>query len=68
MSEPITREEALRIAVKALNEYQLAESKEEIEAIFIRYGREAIGYTPLCRMFFSNQPPERAVRIRNSDQ
>lgn len=68
MSEPITREEALRIASVALNEYQLAETKEEIETIFIRYGRQGIGYAPLCRMFFSNMPPERAVRIKNQDQ
>ena len=68
MPEQITREEALRIAARALNEYQLAESKEEIEAIFIMYGRQGIGYTPLCRMFFSNMPPEKAVRIKNNEQ
>lgn len=62
MAEQLTREEALRIANKALNEYQLAETKAEIEEIFIKYGRHGIGYKPLCRMFFSNMQPEKAVR------
>ena len=68
MPEPITREEGLRIANKALNEYQLAESKAEIEEIFVKYGRNGIGYKALCRMFFSNMPPDRAVRIKDSEE
>ena len=51
MAELLPREEALRIANKALNEYQLAETKADIEEIFIKYGRHGIGYRPLCRMF-----------------
>ena len=55
-------EQALRIAQKALEEYQLAETKAELEEIFIKYGRGGIGYRPLCRMFYSNMPPERVVK------
>ena len=62
MAEELTREEALRIANKALDEYQLAETKEDIEEIFIKYGRHGIGYKSLCRMFFSHISPERAVK------
>ena len=63
MAQQLTRDEALRIARKALDEYQLAATKEEIEEIFLKYGREGIGYKPLCRMFFSAMRPENAVRL-----
>lgn len=62
MAEQLTREEAFRIANKALDEYQLAATKEDIEEIFIKYGKQGIGYKPLCRMFFSRMSPEKAVK------
>jgi peptide methionine sulfoxide reductase MsrA len=58
----LTFEEALDIAKKALLRYQQAETKGEVEEIFIKYGRDAVGYRPLCRMFFSNMSPEKALK------
>jgi len=61
MKEPITYEEASNIAQKALERYQRAETKGEVEDIFIQYGRDGIGYRPLCRIFFSKMPIEKAL-------
>lgn len=58
----MTYEQALEIANKALERYQRAETKAEIDEIFIKYGRDGIGYRPLCRMFFSHMSPEKAIR------
>ena len=58
----MTYEQALEIANKALERYQRAETKAEVEEIFIKYGRDGIGYRPLCRMFFSHMSPEKAIR------
>lgn len=58
----LTYEQALEIANKALERYQRAETKAEIDEIFIKYGRDGIGYRPLCRMFFSHMSPEKAIR------
>jgi len=62
VAEQITYEQALEIANKALERYQRAETKAEVEEIFIKYGRDGIGYRPLCRMFFSHMSPEKAIR------
>jgi hypothetical protein len=63
----MTREKALQLAQRALDMYKRAETKAEVEEIFIKYGREGIGYKPLCRMFYSHMTPENAVRIRNRE-
>ena len=63
MPEQLTYEQALDIANKALGRYLQAETKAEVEEIFIKYGRDGIGYRPLCRIFFSHMSPEKAVRI-----
>jgi len=57
----ITYEEAIEIANKALLRYREAETKAEVEEIFLRYGRDGVGYRPLCRMFFSNMSPQKAL-------
>ena len=62
MAEQISYEQAIEIAKKALTRYQQAETKAEVEEIFVKYGREGIGYKPLCRMFFSHMPADRALR------
>lgn len=62
MAAQLTFEQALQIATKALEAYRRAEPKAEVEEIFIKYGRDGIGYCPLCRMFFSHMSPENAVR------
>lgn len=62
MAEPMTYDRALQIANEALEAYKKAETKAEVEEIFIRYGRQGIGYRPLCRIFFSQMPPENAVK------
>jgi len=62
MAVQMTYEQALEIANKALERYQRAETKAEIDEIFIKYGRDGIGYRPLCRMFFSHMSPEKAIR------
>jgi peptide methionine sulfoxide reductase MsrA len=62
MAVQMTYEQALEIANKALERYQRAETKAEVEEIFIKYGRDGIGYRPLCRMFFSHMSPEKAIR------
>lgn len=62
MAMQMTYEQALEIANKALERYQRAETKAEVEEIFIKYGRDGIGYRPLCRMFFSHMSPEKAIR------
>jgi hypothetical protein len=67
MEKKMSREEALKIAQRALEAYKRVETKAEVEEIFIRYGREGIGYKPLCRMFYSHMPPSNAVRIRDQE-
>ncbi|MCK4785041.1 MAG: hypothetical protein KAV87_14920 [Desulfobacteraceae bacterium] len=62
MAEQMPYEQALEIAQKAKQRYEQAETKGEIEEIFIKYGREGVGYKPLCRMFFSHMPLEKALR------
>jgi hypothetical protein len=62
MAVQMTYEQALEIANKALERYQRAETKAEVEEIFIKYGRDGIGYRPLCRLFFSHMSPEKAIR------
>jgi len=62
LPEQITYEDALEIAHKALLRYKQAETKAEVHEIFIKYGRDGIGYRPLCRMFFSNMSPEKALK------
>jgi len=62
MAVQMTYEQALEIANKALERYQRAETKAEVDEIFIKYGRDGIGYRPLCRMFFSHMSPEKAIR------
>ena len=62
MAVQMTYEQALEIANKALERYQRAETKAEIDEIFMKYGRDGIGYRPLCRMFFSHMSPEKAIR------
>ena len=62
MAMQLTYEQALEIANKALERYQRAETKAEVEEIFTKYGRDGIGYRPLCRMFFSHMSPEKAIR------
>lgn len=62
LAEQMTYEEALEIANKALLRYKQAETKAEVEEIFVKYGRDGVGYRPLCRMFFSNMSPEKALK------
>ena len=62
MAVQMTYEQALEIANKALERYQRTETKAEVDEIFIKYGRDGIGYRPLCRMFFSHMSPEKAIR------
>lgn len=62
MPEQISFERALQIANGALEAYKQAKTKQDVEDIFIKYGRNGIGYRPLCRMLFSKRPPEVAVR------
>lgn len=62
MAMQMSYEQALEIANKALERYQRAETKAEVEEIFIKYGRDGIGYRPLCRLFFSHMSPEKAIR------
>jgi hypothetical protein len=58
----LTFEESLEIAQKALLRYQQAETKAEVEEIFTKYGKDGIGYRPLCRMLFSHMAPEKALK------
>lgn len=62
MAGQMTYEQGPEIAKKALERYQRAETKAEVEQIFIKYGRDGTGYRPLCRMFFSHMSPEKAIR------
>ena len=62
MPQEMTYEEALQIASKALLRYNQAETKAEVEEIFVKYGREGVGYRPLCRMLFSKMSPEKALK------
>ena len=62
MVQRMTYVQALEIANKALVRYQQAETKVQVEEIFMKYGRDGIGYRPLCRIFFSHMSPENAVR------
>jgi len=62
MPEQMSYERALEIAREAIEAYKQAKSKEDVETIFIKYGRNGIGYRPLCRMIFSQRPPEVAVK------
>jgi hypothetical protein len=62
LPEQMSYEQALEIAAKAMTRYREAETKGEIEEIFAKYGRNGIGYRPLCRMLFSNMSPEKALR------
>lgn len=55
-------EEALEIARRAQQAYQAVETKAEVEDIFLRYGKNGIGYRALCRVLFSKMAPETAVR------
>ncbi len=68
MKEIMTYEEALKIAEKAFERYQRAETKGEVEDIFIQYGRGGIGYRPLCRIFFSKMPMEKALAAYKKQQ
>lgn len=62
LAEQMTYEQAQEIAKKALIRYQQAETKAEVEEIFIKYGRDGVGYRPLCRMFFSHMSLEKALK------
>lgn len=62
MAEQLTYEQALETANKALVRYKQSETKGEVEEIFMKYGRDGVGYRPLCRMFFSNMSPEKALK------
>jgi len=68
MKEIMTYEEALNIAQKALERYQRAETKGEVEDIFLQYGRDGIGYRPLCRIFFSKLSMEKALAAYRKQQ
>jgi len=62
MAQEISYDQALKIAYEALERYQQAQTKSEVEEIFIKYGRHGIGYRKLCKMFFSGVLPEKAVK------
>jgi len=62
MARQLNFDEAVQIATRALESYQRVETKAEVEEIFIRYGKNGIGYRPLCRILFSHMAIERAVR------
>ena len=68
MKDPITYQEALNIAQKALERYQRAETKGEVEDIFLQYGRDGIGYRPLCRLFFTKMSLEKSLRSYKNRQ
>jgi hypothetical protein len=60
-----TFQEALQIASRAQNAYNRAETKAEVEDIFLRYGKNGVGYRPLCRILFSHIAPETALKGYN---
>lgn len=61
MAKQMTYERAPQIANKGSRSGRV-ETKAEVEEIFIKYGRDGIGYRPLCRLFFSHMSPEKAIR------
>ena len=63
MREEMFRERAIQIVIEASEEYEEATTKKEVEEIFIQYWKHGIGYAPLCRVFFSQVSPDRAVRV-----
>lgn len=62
MIEPMSFERALQIAKEALETYKQAKTKADMDEIFIKFGRNGIGYRPLCKMFYAQKPPEIAVK------
>ena len=59
---PLTYDEAEKIARQALEDYKKAQTREEVEKLMIKYGRDGIGWKPLCRILFSRMPLERALK------
>ena len=68
MAEQMSYEKALEIAKEALEAFKQAKTKTDVEEIFAKYGRNGIGYRPLCRIFFSQKPPELAVQAYEKEQ
>lgn len=68
MAGQMTYEQGPEIAKKALERYQRAETKAEVEEIFIKYGRDGTGYRPLCRMVFSNLPPQKVLKVYKTNE
>jgi hypothetical protein len=68
MEDEMTYDAALATAVEALNAYNRANTKQEVEEIFIKYGKNGIGYRSLCRMFFSQKTPEEVIQIRTKKE
>ena len=63
MAEILSYDDAFKIAQRALEQYERAETKGEVEDIFIRYGRGGIGWKPLCRICFSKWPLKKALKV-----
>ena len=62
--ETMTKDEALKRAKAALNEWEAKspEFRAEVAEFFKRHGQQGIGWRPLCRMLFSGKTPEEAVK------
>jgi len=67
MVDEMTYDRKLEIATQALEAYKKAGTKQEVEEIFIKYGRSGIGYRSLCKMFFSQKPPEDVVQAHKNE-
>jgi len=62
MADRMTFEEAAEVARRALEAYQRSETRAEVEDIFVRYGKNGIGYRALCRIIFSHMAVDKALR------
>lgn len=65
--EELSHESKVELATEALEAYRQAETKADVEAVFMKYGRGGIGYRRLCRMFFSGVTPERCIKTGKSE-
>ena len=61
----MTYEEALAKANEAKGALEKAKTPEDVKNIVIQFGQKGIGYSPLCKYIFANQPAEKALKVYN---
>ena len=68
MAQTLSFEEAKEIVQKAMERYERAETKGEVQDIMLQYGQGGVGWKPLCRVLFAKMPIEKALKAYENQE